>query len=319
MPLTDIDSAEITCLVDNSVDILLPNTKVAFRPSLNENWFVHPLVAEHGFCAAIKLEVNGTEYRLLFDSGLDPLAASHNAGVLDLDLSYCELVISSHGHIDHAGGLLNIKRKINEEKQRQKQKQKLTLVLHEDAFKNRLVRFQDGRKISLPAPNRADLIEAGYNLVEKQCPSLWIEDRILVTGEIPRTNDFEKGFPNHYSEIDGKMENDPLIKDDQAIVLNIKDKGLVVITGCAHAGIINIIKYAKELSGEDRIYGVIGGMHLTGGVFEPLISRTIDELEQLKPRFIIPCHCSGLKAVTEIAKNMPNAFIQNSVGTKYIF
>jgi 7,8-dihydropterin-6-yl-methyl-4-(beta-D-ribofuranosyl)aminobenzene 5'-phosphate synthase len=317
MPLKDIDSAEITCLVDNSVDILLPNTKVAFRPSLNENWFVHPLIAEHGFCAAIKLEVNGTEHRLLFDSGLNPLAASHNAEVVGFDLSDCELVISSHGHIDHAGGLLNIKRKINEEKQ--KQKQKLPLILHEDAFKNRLVNFHDGRRISLPAPNRADLIEAGYYLVEKQSPSLWIEDRILVTGEIPRTNDFEKGFPNHYSEIDGKMENDPLIKDDQAIVLNIKDKGLVVITGCAHAGIINIIKYAKELSGEDRIYGLIGGMHLTGGVFEPLIPRTIDELELMKPRFIIPCHCSGLKAVTEIAKNMSNAFIQNSVGTNYIF
>jgi 7,8-dihydropterin-6-yl-methyl-4-(beta-D-ribofuranosyl)aminobenzene 5'-phosphate synthase len=317
MPLKDIDSAEITCLVDNSVDILLPNTKVAFRPSLNENWFVHPLIAEHGFCAAIKLDVNGTEHRLLFDSGLNPLAASHNAEVVGFDLSDCELVISSHGHIDHAGGLLNIKRKINEEKQ--KQKQKLPLILHEDAFKNRLVNFHDGRRISLPAPNRADLIEAGYYLVEKQSPSLWIEDRILVTGEIPRTNDFEKGFPNHYSEIDGKMENDPLIKDDQAIVLNIKDKGLVVITGCAHAGIINIIKYAKELSGEDRIYGLIGGMHLTGGVFEPLIPRTIDELELMKPRFIIPCHCSGLKAVTEIAKNMSNAFIQNSVGTNYIF
>ena len=315
MPLKDIDSVEITCLVDNSVDLLLPNTKVAFRPSVNENWFVHPLIAEHGFCASITLEVKGTEHRLLFDSGLDPFAASHNAEVLDLDLSYCELVISSHGHIDHAGGLINIKRKINEEKQ----KQKLPLVLHEDAFKNRLVKFQDGRKISLPAPNRTDLIEAGYNLVQKQSTSLWIEDRILVTGEIPRTNDFEKGFPNHYSETEGKMENDPLIKDDQAIVLNIKDKGLVVITGCAHAGIINIIKYAKELSGENRIYGVIGGMHLTGGVFEPLIPRTIDELELLKPRFIIPCHCSGLKAVTEIAKNMPNALIQNSVGTNYIF
>jgi 7,8-dihydropterin-6-yl-methyl-4-(beta-D-ribofuranosyl)aminobenzene 5'-phosphate synthase len=117
MPLKDIESAEITCLVDNSVDILLPNTKVAFRPPLNENWIVHPLIAEHGFCAAIKLQVNGTEHRLLFDSGLDPLAASHNAGVLGFDLSYCELVISSHGHIDHANGLLNIKRKINEKKE----------------------------------------------------------------------------------------------------------------------------------------------------------------------------------------------------------
>jgi 7,8-dihydropterin-6-yl-methyl-4-(beta-D-ribofuranosyl)aminobenzene 5'-phosphate synthase len=101
MPLKDIERAEITCLVDNSVDILLPNTKVAFRPYLNENWFVHPLIAEHGFCAAIKLEVNGTEHRLLFDSGLDPLAASHNAGVLGFDLSYCELVISSHGLSRH--------------------------------------------------------------------------------------------------------------------------------------------------------------------------------------------------------------------------
>jgi 7,8-dihydropterin-6-yl-methyl-4-(beta-D-ribofuranosyl)aminobenzene 5'-phosphate synthase len=314
MPLKDIDRAEVTCLVDNSVDVLLPNTKVAYRPSLDQNWFEHPLMAEHGFCAAIKLEVNGTEHKVLFDSGLDPLAASHNAGVLGLDLSSCGLVISSHGHIDHAGGLINIRKKMDEKKQNQK----IPLVLHEDAFRNRLVKFQDGRMVNLPAPNRADLTEAGYNLVEKQSQSLWIEDSILVTGEVPRTNDFEKGFPIHYSEIDGKMENDPLIRDDQSVILNIKDKGLVVISGCSHAGIINIIKYAKELSGEDRIYAVIGGMHLTGGIFEPIIPRTIDELEQLTPKFIIPCHCSGLKAITEIAKNMPDAFIQNSVGTNYI-
>jgi 7,8-dihydropterin-6-yl-methyl-4-(beta-D-ribofuranosyl)aminobenzene 5'-phosphate synthase len=315
MTLNGIDRAEVTCLVDNNVDVLLPNSKIAYRPALDENWFIHPLRAEHGFCAAIKLEVNGSERRVLFDSGLAPLTASHNAGVLGLDLSSCELVISSHGHIDHAGGLMNIRKKMNEKEQMQK----IPLVLHEEAFRNRLVKFQDGRTINLPAPNRADLTEAGYNLVEKQSQSLWIEDSILVTGEVPRTNDFEKGFPIHYSEIDGKMENDPLIKDDQAVVLNIEGKGLVVISGCAHAGIINSIKYAMEISGEDRIYAVIGGMHLTGGIFEPLIPRTIDELEQLKPKFIIPCHCSGLEATTEIAKNMPKAFIQNSVGTKYLF
>ena len=182
-----------------------------------------------------------------------------------------------------------------------------------------MVKLKDGRIINLPSPNRSDLTRAGYNIVEKQSPSLWIEDSILITGEIPRTNDFEKGFPNHYSEIDGKMENDPLIKDDQSFILNIKDKGLVIITGCAHAGIINIIQYAKELSGEDRIYAIFGGMHLTGGMFEPLIPKTINELERLKPKFIIPCHCSGLKAISEISRDMSNAFIQNSVGTNYIF
>ena len=173
--------------------------------------------------------------------------------------------------------------------------------------------------IALPPPIRHTLIQAGYNVVEKNVPSLWIKDSILVTGEVPRTTDFEKGFPNHYSEIDGKMENDPLIKDDQAIVLNIKDKGLVVITGCGHAGIINTLRYAKELTGEDRIFALIGGMHLTGGIFESIIPRTIDELERLQPRFLIPCHCSGLKAVNEIARNMSTAFIQNSVGTTYKF
>jgi 7,8-dihydropterin-6-yl-methyl-4-(beta-D-ribofuranosyl)aminobenzene 5'-phosphate synthase len=199
-------------------------------------------------------------------------------------------------------------------------KQNIPLLLHEHAFKNRLVKFRDGRTINLPAPNRSILTRSGYSIVEINSPSLWMDDSVLVSGEVPRTNDFEKGFPNHYSEVeDGKMERDPLIRDDQAIVFNIKNKGLVVITGCGHSGIINILKYAKELTGEDIIYAVLGGMHLTGGIFESIIPRTIDELEKLKPKILIPCHCSGLKAINEIARNMPNAFIQNSVGTTYIF
>jgi 7,8-dihydropterin-6-yl-methyl-4-(beta-D-ribofuranosyl)aminobenzene 5'-phosphate synthase len=314
MPLKEIENAEVTCLVDNSVDILLQNTNIAYRPSLDENWFMHPLIAEHGFCAAINIEINGKEHRILFDSGLGPLTAIHNAKVLGFDLSSCELVISSHGHIDHAGGLVNIRKNIDARK-----KQRIPLVLHKDAFRNRMVKLKDNRTINLPSPNKSDLIRAGYYLVEKQSPSLWVEDSILVTGEIPRINDFEKGFPNHYSEIDGKMENDPLIKDDQSFILNIKDKGIVIITGCAHAEIINIIQYAKELSGEDRIYAIMGGMHLTGEIFEPLIPKTINELERLKPKLIIPCHCSGLKAISEISRDMSNAFIQNSVGTNYGF
>jgi 7,8-dihydropterin-6-yl-methyl-4-(beta-D-ribofuranosyl)aminobenzene 5'-phosphate synthase len=242
MLLKDLEKAEVTCLVDNSADILLPNTQLAYRPSLGEHWFERSLIAEHGFSVVLKLEINGIEHKLLFDSGLSPLAAAHNADVL----SYCEAVISSHGHIDHAGGLLSIRKKMNA-------KQKIPLILHEHAFRKRLVKFQDGRMISLPPPTRHLLIQAGYNIVEQDASSLWIKDSILVTGEVPRTTDFEKGFPNHYSEIDGKMENDPLIKDDQAIIFSIKDKGLVVITGCGHSGIVNILKYAKELTGPQNL------------------------------------------------------------------
>jgi 7,8-dihydropterin-6-yl-methyl-4-(beta-D-ribofuranosyl)aminobenzene 5'-phosphate synthase len=312
--LREVEKVEVTCLVDNNVDVVLPNTEVARRPVLTRNWYEEPLIAEHGFCAALTFHIEeGVEHRLLLDSGLDALAASHNADVLSFDLSNCESLISSHGHIDHAGGLLNLRKKMNTVR-------RIPLVLHEDAFRNRLVKLQDGRTINLPAPDRSLLTNAGYEIIEKHSPSLWIEDRVLITGEIPRTNNFEKGFPNHYSEIvEGKMEADPLIKDDQAIILTVKDKGLVVITGCGHAGIINTLNYAKELTGEDRIFSVLGGMHLSGGLFEPIIPTTLQELEKLKPKFVIPCHCSGLKAMTEIARKMPSAFIQNSVGTNYVF
>ena len=198
-------------------------------------------------------------------------------------------------------------------------REKIPLVLHSDAFCDRLVKFQDGKVIDLPAPDRSLLEDAGYNIVEKNSTSLLAESSIMVTGEIPRTNDFEKGFPNHYSRLDGQVEEDPLIRDDQAIILNVKDKGLVVITGCGHAGIVNTINYAKELAGESRIYGVLGGMHLSGVLFEPIISRTIDELEKLRPEFVVPCHCSGFKATSEIARRMPRSFVQNSVGTTYVF
>jgi 7,8-dihydropterin-6-yl-methyl-4-(beta-D-ribofuranosyl)aminobenzene 5'-phosphate synthase len=315
MILKEVEKVEVTCLVDNNVDVLLPNTEVAHRPVLTRSWYKQPLLAEHGFSAALTLHIDGVKRRLLLDSGLDPFAASHNADVLGFDLSNCESLISSHGHIDHAGGLINLRKRMNTVQQ-----QRIPLVLHEDAFRNRLVKFQDGRTIDLPAPNRSLLTNAGYDIIERHSPSLWIDDTVLITGEIPRTNSFEKGFPNHYSEVEeGEMEPDPLIKDDQAIIMKVKDKGLVIITGCGHAGIINTLNYAKELTGEDRIYSVLGGMHLSGGLFEPIIPTTVEELEKVKPKFVVPCHCSGLKAITEIARKMPSAFIQNSVGTNYIF
>lgn len=312
MFLKEVETIEVTCLVDNNVDVLLPNTEVAHRPVLAKDWYDKPLIAEHGFCAALTLHIDGVKHKLLLDSGLDPLAASHNVDVLGFDLSSCESLISSHGHVDHAGGLLSVRSRMS-------QTRRIPLVIHEHAFRNRSVKFQDGRTINLPAPSRSLLTNTGYEIIEKNSHSSWIHHTLLVTGEIPRTNNFEKGFPSHYSEVeDGEMEADPLIKDDQAIIVNIKNKGLVIVTGCGHAGIINTLNYAKELAGEDRIYAVIGGMHLSGGLFEPIIPKTVEELVKLRPKHAVPCHCSGLKAVTEIARKMPDAFIQNSVGTNYV-
>ncbi|HSL71751.1 MAG TPA: MBL fold metallo-hydrolase, partial [Longimicrobiales bacterium] len=109
----------------------------------------------------------------------------------------------------------------------------------------------------------------------------------------------------------------PIVWDDQALVCNVKNKGLVVVTGCAHAGAINTLLYAQALTGVSPVYAFLGGLHLSGAAFEPRIAQTVADLTALQPSIVVPAHCTGLKATHAIAAALPNAFIQNSVGTRY--
>jgi 7,8-dihydropterin-6-yl-methyl-4-(beta-D-ribofuranosyl)aminobenzene 5'-phosphate synthase len=113
-------------------------------------------------------------------------------------------------------------------------------------------------------------------------------------------------------------EPDPLIKDDQCAIVNVRDKGLVIVTGCGHAGIVNIIRNAQAITGIRQVYAVIGGFHLSGRQFEPIIPTTVAALQQLAPRYVVPGHCTGWLATQQIASAMPEAFIANSVGTTFV-
>ena len=110
-------------------------------------------------------------------------------------------------------------------------------------------------------------------------------------------------------------------KDDQAIVINVRNKGLIILTSCGHAGAINTIKYAKKITGVDKIYAVIGGFHLLtdGGIYEEAIDPTLKELQKANPEYIVPCHCTGWKATNKIIDLMPEKFIQSGVGTIFTF
>ena len=141
----------------------------------------------------------------------------------------------------------------------------------------------------------------------------------------------KKGFPFQYAEkphnnSDDEEKNlesdpDPLVKDDQTIVVNVRNKGLVVITGCGHAGIINTVNYAKQVTGIDKVYAVVGGFHLPadGGIFEEAIDSTLKELQKIDPEYIIPCHCTGWKATNKLIDLMPKKFIQSAVCTTFTF
>jgi 7,8-dihydropterin-6-yl-methyl-4-(beta-D-ribofuranosyl)aminobenzene 5'-phosphate synthase len=102
-------------------------------------------------------------------------------------------------------------------------------------------------------------------------------------------------------------------------VANVRGRGLVVITGCGHSGIVNILRYVRKLTGEDRIHAVVGGFHLSGPLFEKIIPPTCDALAELAPDHLVPCHCTGWRAIHALAARFPDAFIQNAVGTRFEF
>ncbi len=123
----------------------------------------------------------------------------------------------------------------------------------------------------------------------------------------------------HYMKKDGVLVHDPLIVDDQSIVINLKDKGLIVISGCAHAGIINTLEYAKQITGVNKIHAVIGGFHLSSRHYEQIMDWTVNSLKKINPDVVIPSHCTGLRAIIQIANKLPEAFVENSVGTTFQF
>jgi 7,8-dihydropterin-6-yl-methyl-4-(beta-D-ribofuranosyl)aminobenzene 5'-phosphate synthase len=195
---------------------------------------------------------------------------------------------------------------------------KMPLLLHPDAFLERKLRFPDGHEINLPPPDRRLLSQDGIELIEERGPSYLLSGLVLVTGQIHRATPFEQGFPIHYARIADQWQQDPSIHDDQAVVLHVKNKGLVILTGCGHAGAINTIRYAQELTGVQKVYAVIGGLHLTGALFERIIPPTIAALKELNPALIVPAHCTGWKATHAIARELPEVFVPNSVGTRFM-
>lgn len=307
-----VDAADITILVDNSIDILLPGSEQAQRPLLTWDWFERKqLIAEHGYSLLLTVYRDGRSQSIVYDAGLGRDTVLHNMDVLEVRLNELRAVVLSHGHGDHHGGLEGMIRRIG--------RRKMPLVLHPDVWRLRKVVFPTGHEISMPPPSHTDLDREGVAIIEERSPTLLLDDMVLVTGQVERKTDFEKGFPLQQAYIHGSWEPDTWIWDDQAVICYVRDKGLVVLSGCGHAGMINILQYARQLTGVDNIYAAIGGFHLTGGIFEPIIPRTISELVAINPTYIVPGHCTGWKAIHEMARQLPQAYIQPSVGTRLHF
>jgi 7,8-dihydropterin-6-yl-methyl-4-(beta-D-ribofuranosyl)aminobenzene 5'-phosphate synthase len=244
------------------------------------------LRAEHGFSALVTVTRGRRRHRILFDAGVTPDGLVENMRRLD--------------------GLIRALGRTS-----------LPVLIHPEFWGRRRIAVPGRDPVELATTSRRVLEGAGFVVVEDRQPSFLFEGSVLITGEVDQTTGFERGLATHQAWRQGRWRPEPLILDDQALVLSVKDKGLVVLTGCGHAGVVNTVRYARRRSQEDRVHAVIGGFHLSGPRFEPTIPAVCDALAAFGPQVLVPAHCTGWRAVHTLAARFPDAFIQTSVGTSF--
>jgi 7,8-dihydropterin-6-yl-methyl-4-(beta-D-ribofuranosyl)aminobenzene 5'-phosphate synthase len=321
VPLRPVRRVHVTTLVDNMLDVFAADAGPAKRFPLT-GWPRRPAAAhqddlalggpvgEHGFSALVEVETaDGRVHRLLFDTGVSPDGMVDNMRRLDLAPDSVSAVVCSHGHFDHTTGLDGLARALGGPA-------RLPVVLHPRFWSRRRLALPGRDPWEMPTTSRAGLESLGFEIVERPEPSFLFDGSVLITGEVARTTDFEHGFPIHQALREGRWEPDPLILDDQALIVHVDGRGLLVVTGCGHAGVVNIVRYARALTGVEQVHAVIGGFHLTGALFEPVIAPTVEALGALAPDLVLPAHCTGWRAMHALANRLPDAFIANSVGTR---
>lgn len=311
--ITEVDRVEILSLQDNYIDVTSQdNSNIVKRATpMLDGEIKNSIQAEHGFSAIVRTTAGNSTRTMLFDFGFSPNGAAYNAKALGVPMGEVEVMVLSHGHSDHFGGIAELTRMIG--------KPGIQLVLHPRAFSSpRYLKPSPRFKMFFPRLIREDLEKKEIEIIETTKAQSLLDGHVLFLGEIKRTTDFEKGFPIAYREQDGKEERDP-IEDDTAIAMNIKGKGLVILSGCSHSGIINTVNHARKVTGIEKVHAVMGGFHLAGPLFEPIIEATTEAMQKIDPDYIIPCHCTGRKAVMHMEKEMPDRFIFNMSGTKLTF
>jgi len=316
--LAPVERVEIITLYENLVDMMAPGGGPVerLRPKAGEKVVStlladereNPFVGGHGLAMLVRVTGKGITRTLLFDAGGSPDGLIHNLDCLELNPRDWNCIVLSHGHWDHTLGLIGLHRRLG--------RLSFPLTLHPDAYLKRAVVAPNGEVTPVVPPSRQGFRDAGLELIETEHPSFVVEGMALVTGQVARTNDFETGWPAHYAERNGILEPDPLICDDQGLVIHVRGKGLVVLSGCGHAGIVNTVHYAQAITGIPQVHAVIGGFHLGPTFFHDRIRPVVDGLLALEPAIIAPAHCTGYRAAYAVYQARPEAFVQNTVGTR---
>lgn len=312
--INELDRVEILTLQDNTIDMTATdNNEIIRRAGARVAGETRKSVlAEHGFSAVVRTTVGERTRMMLFDFGFSEIGAAFNARTLGVPMGEIEAIALSHGHGDHIGGFRELVEMIG--------KSDIELVVHPAAFKApRYVKFDGGKSKSQHPPFTKAMTEAaGAKVVTTKEPLPMLGGDLLFLGEIPRRTPFETGLANAYYE-EGGVEKRDTIDDDTSLVMNLKGKGLIILSGCAHSGIVNTVNRAIEVTGIDAVHVIMGGFHINHAPSDPLVVQTVEALRNFAPRYIVPTHCTGRKSIQQIEAAMPESFLLNMSGTRLTF
>ena len=331
-----VDRLEVLVIVDNVTDSLStnPNNVQTEWAGLLQSGRMQVLsgkatcCAHHGLSLLITAYIGSDKRTLLFDAGPHGETFLRNAKILGVDLSEVDAVVLSHGHWDHAGGLVSAIEEISQQQGEGDKEQPsnaatrrkvVECYVHPGMFAERALQKPDGELLRFErVPREDELAKAGANVVNTKEPQLIGDGAFYLSGEIPRHTSYETGFPGHVRLASNgqSWEPDPLILDERFISVHVKNKGQVVLSACSHAGLVNVLTHARTLFPDVGLYGVVGGLHLSGAT-EKIIPQTVADLRQFGLRLIAAGHCTGWRALSAMSTVFGDELVPLAVGKRY--
>ncbi|MFI5296181.1 MAG: MBL fold metallo-hydrolase, partial [Thermodesulfovibrionales bacterium] len=307
--VTEVDKLVLWVLTDNYYDRNRLDNKITKRYRSMPGKSIH---AEHGLSYYVETTVSGKTSACMFDFGLDPVGVMNNIALLGIDVGKANAFSLSHGHWDHYTSAVSILR------QNQSRIAAGTpFYVGEEAFAQRYALRPGTTELTdFGQLKREDIEAIGLKVVEVK-NLVEIVPGAYFTGNIERVTAYEKVPMMFQIKRGEKIEHDTF-PGEQAVFFKVKGKGLVVLSGCAHAGIVNTIKQAQKVAGADKVHAIMGGFHLINAKQE-LIQSTVADIKAMKPDYIVPTHCTGFEAIVAFSREMPNEFVMNTAGTQYTF
>ena len=309
--IVPVDSVDIQILVDNVTDSLssVPSFVETEMGGLGRRrggaWVLGGAClccAAHGLSCLLTLRRGERTHTVLFDTGPEDRTFEQNVSRLGVDLGPVEAMVLSHGHWDHAGAMLRALQLVRD----RNGGREVPCYMHPDMFRSRATKAPDGSfRLMEDVPSQAALTAHGGQVVVTREAQAIAGDSVYVSGEIPRRSGFEVGMPGqHRRTLDNQSwELDELLVDERFVAFHVRDKGLVVLTACSHAGVINVLSHARECFPGVKLHAVLGGLHLSG-TNERIIPQTVAALGDFGLDVIAAGHCTGWRAMTALA----NAF-----------